>query len=92
MNKDKKKVKKIFHEKSQILQVPPGCQCHLKYEALRPTACDFMVYKDYKNWFKICLSSMSNQLQDLTSYLSSYRLLCHHPSLYIFEASPMRVS
>ena len=59
---------------------------------LHPTACDFMVQKDYKNWFKIYLSSMWNQLQDPAHHLSSYRSSCHYLSRYFFEVPPMRVS
>ena len=56
-----------------------------------PKACDFMVYKGYKNWLKIYLSSIWNQLQDPTPHLSSYQSSCHHPSQYFFEVLPMRV-
>ena len=50
---------------------------------LHSTACDFMVYKDYRNWFKNCLSSMWNQIQDPPPHLSSYR-----SSITIFFWSP----
>ena len=58
---------------------------------LHPMACDFMVYKDNKNWPKTCFSSMWNQLRDPEPHLSSYRSSCHHPSQYFFEALPMPV-
>ena len=46
---------------------------------LRPMACDFMVYKDYKINL-ICLSSMWNQLQDPTPPLLCYQssFTIHH--------------
>ena len=44
---------------------------------IHPTACGFMVYK-------ICLSSMWNQLQNPAPHLSCYRSSCHHPSQYFF--------
>ena len=47
---------------------------------IHPTACGFMVDKDYK----ICLSSMWNQLQNPAPHLSRYRSSCHHPSQYFF--------
>ena len=47
-----------------------------------------MVHKDYKNQFKICLSSMWNQLQDPTPHLSSYQSSCHHPSRYFLKSFP----
>ena len=59
---------------------------------LHPMTCNFMVYKDYKNQLKICISSMWNQLQDPTPHLSSYRSSCHHSSQYFLEVPPMRVS
>ena len=39
---------------------------------LHPTACDSMVYKDYKNWSKTYPFSMLNRLQDPTHHLFSY--------------------
>ena len=59
---------------------------------LPPMACDFMVYKDNKNWLKIYLSSMWNQPQDSTPHLFSYQSSYRHPSRYIFEVPPIRVS
>ena len=50
----------------------------------RLAASDFMIYKDYKNWFKTCLYSMWNQLQDPAPHLFLYRSSCHHPSLYFY--------
>ena len=57
---------------------------------LYPTACNFMVYKDYKNrLFKIFLAGMWNQLQDARPHLFFYQSSCHHSSQYFFEVSPM---
>ena len=39
---------------------------------LHSTACDSMVYKDYKNWSKTYPFSMLNRLQDPTPHLFSY--------------------
>ena len=36
-----------FAEKSKYFR-HPGCQCYSKHEARPPTACDSLVYKDYK--------------------------------------------
>ena len=57
---------------------------------LHPTACDFVAYKKAINFFfKTCLPSMQNQLQDLTPNLFSYQLSCHHPLRYFFEGPPV---
>ena len=69
-----------------------GVSAILDTKLFRLTACDFMVYKDYKNQLKICLSSMQNQLQDRTPHLFSYQSSCNHLSRYFFEVTPMRVS
>ena len=45
---------------------------------LHPTACDFIVYKDYKNCFKISLSNMSNHPQDPTPHRFFYCVTIHH--------------
>ena len=40
---------------------------------VHPTACDFMVYKDYKNRSKTYPSNMYNQPQESTPHLFSYQ-------------------
>ena len=61
---------------------------------LRPTTYHFMVHKDYKNRFKICLSSMWNHLQDPTPHLFSYQCvtIIVSPSITMFFWSPSQAS
>ena len=49
-------------------------------ELLHPKACDFMVCKDYKNCFKICVSNMPNQPQDSTPhrFFIDHSVTIHH--------------
>ena len=80
LEQGRKKGKEDFLRKIANTSVIQGANAIYNMKLLCPTACDFMVHKDYKNWFKICLSSMWNQHQDLTPHLFSYQSSYHHPS------------
>ena len=62
LEQGRKEGKEDFLRKIANSSGTQGVSAIQNMKLLRPMTCDFMAYKDYKSRFKICLSSMWNQL------------------------------